>query len=386
MANEANESTQWLYDQLKGKGYNVGKDVNEFDNLMRNNAESRQWAYDTATKSGLNVGKDINEFSSLVGGVSTAAPTPKQAEAPAPAAAPEQPKATSYFKLRRGGKDFTVSTDEVNLYGGLYDWAKAHPGAPLRVYMQGTNESGKPFDGHVDLSVAHDRSKKRGYKYTTTDKPIEIPPQERWKPTQQQKMAMSMQLQQLQQQSDALFEQSRERMQNMSDYYRSNRSLGFQTVEGKPVFNPETGKMEKTYLTPSGNRTTSKAVADMETMDYRRAMAAADMSVGAQIRRGEAELAELRRQLNESADRVYKEWEKDYKENTAPLAAVLAANTYVPRQQADKENSALRVAIRQRKSSSKICMRSETGKWVRMSAFGVVSVVLYPITVHGISA
>lgn len=74
MANEANESTKWLYEQLKGKGYNVGKDVNEFDSLMRTNADSRQWAYDTAKKSGLNVGKDIDEFSSLVGG--TSSPTP----------------------------------------------------------------------------------------------------------------------------------------------------------------------------------------------------------------------------------------------------------------------------------------------------------------------
>lgn len=63
----ANESTKWLYDQLKGKGYNVGKDVAEFDNLMQTNAESRKWAYETATESGLNVGKDIDEFSSLVG-------------------------------------------------------------------------------------------------------------------------------------------------------------------------------------------------------------------------------------------------------------------------------------------------------------------------------
>ena len=72
----ANESTKWLYDQLKGKGYNVGKDVNEFDRLMRSNADSRKWAYETATKSGLNVGKDIDEFSSLVGGgAQTAVPS-----------------------------------------------------------------------------------------------------------------------------------------------------------------------------------------------------------------------------------------------------------------------------------------------------------------------
>lgn len=343
----ATDNKRKLYDALS-QDYDMGSYEQFCADL--NDEGKRRKLYD-ATSQDYDLGT-WDSFSRQLGygQATTSAP----ASSPAPAAAPEQPKSTtSYFKLRRGGKDFTVSTDEVNAAGGLYDWAKAHPGAPLRVYMQGTNESGKPFDGHVDLSVAHDRSKKRGYKYTTTDKPIEIPPQEQWKPTKQQKRAMSMQLQQLQQQGDALFEQSRERIQNMSDYYRSNHSLGFQTVEGKPVFNPETGKMEKTYLTPSGNRTTSKAVADMETMNYRRAVAAADMSVGAQIRRGEAELAELRRQLNESADRVYKEWEKDYKENTAPLAAVLAANTYVPRQQADKENSALRVAIRQKEEQLK---------------------------------
>ena len=62
----ANESTKWLYEQLTNKGYNVGKDIDEFDNLMRTNADSRKWAYETATNEGFNVGKDINEFTSLV--------------------------------------------------------------------------------------------------------------------------------------------------------------------------------------------------------------------------------------------------------------------------------------------------------------------------------
>ena len=346
----ANDNKRKLYDALS-QDYDMGSYEQFCADL---NDEGKRRKLYNATSQEYDLGS-WESFSRQLGYGQAPTPAPTSTPAPtaAPAAAPEQPKATSYFKLRRGGKDFTVSTDEVNAAGGLYDWAKAHPGAPLRVYMQGTNESGKPFDGHVDLSVAHDRSKKRGYKYTTTNTPIEVTPQKPWKPTKMQQRAMSMQLQQLQRQSDAFFEQSRERIQNMSDYYRSNRSLGFQTVEGKPVFNPETGKMEKTYLTPTGDRTTSKAVADMETMNYRRAMAAADMSVGAQIRRSEAELAELRRQLNESAERVYKEWEKDYKENTAPLAAVLASNTYVPRQQADKENSALRVAIRQKEEQLK---------------------------------
>lgn len=83
----ANESTKWLYEQLKGKGYNVGKDVNEFDSLMRSNADSRQWAYNTATKSGLNVGKDIDEFSSLVGGSSSSTPVENKGISTAPTVA-----------------------------------------------------------------------------------------------------------------------------------------------------------------------------------------------------------------------------------------------------------------------------------------------------------
>ncbi|MDE5811225.1 MAG: hypothetical protein K2H61_02825, partial [Muribaculaceae bacterium] len=62
----SNASTEWLYNQLTNKGYNVGKDQAEFDSLMLNNADSRQWAYNTAKGLGLNVGENLDEFTSLV--------------------------------------------------------------------------------------------------------------------------------------------------------------------------------------------------------------------------------------------------------------------------------------------------------------------------------
>lgn len=339
----ANDNKRKLYDALS-QDYDMGSYEQFCADL--NDEGKRRKLYD-ATSQDYDLGT-WDSFSRQLG--YSQATTSAPASSPAPTAAPEQPKATSYFKLRRGGKDFTVSTDEVNLYGGLYDWAKAHPGAPLRVYMSGTNENGKPFDGHVDLSVAHDRREKRGYKYTTTSQAIEDKP---WQPTEQEKIAMSHQLHQMQARTDAAFAETRERMENVSEYYRGNRGLGFHTVEGKPVFNLETGKMEKTYLTPTGDRTTSKTDADMATFQFRQAMAAADMSVGAQIRRAEAELAQLRKQYEESKSRVHGEWAEDYEKNDAPLAAVLAANTYVPRQTGDKENSTLRVAIRQKEEQLK---------------------------------
>ena len=61
-----NKSTIWLYEQLTKQGYQVGRDVDEFDNLMRTNKASREWAYTTAKAKGLNVGKDQAEFDSLV--------------------------------------------------------------------------------------------------------------------------------------------------------------------------------------------------------------------------------------------------------------------------------------------------------------------------------
>ena len=100
----------------------------------------------------------------------------------------------SYYKLRRGGKDFTVSAEEVKASGGLSGWAAAHPGAPVRVYMQGKKEDGSDFSGHVALSEAHSRRKQRGYKYLTTDRPIIDKPEggkkapgKAWKPTPMQK-------------------------------------------------------------------------------------------------------------------------------------------------------------------------------------------------------
>lgn len=82
----ANESTKWLYSQLRKRGYNVGANQQEFDSLMANNAESRKWAYNTAKASGLNVGADLNEFTSLVApSASQKVSTPK---ASAPRTAP----------------------------------------------------------------------------------------------------------------------------------------------------------------------------------------------------------------------------------------------------------------------------------------------------------
>ena len=42
-----------------------------------------------------------------------------------------------------------------------------------------------------------------------------------------------------------------------------------QTKKGNIEYNPQTGKMEQTYLTPQGEQTTHKATADLASHEFR---------------------------------------------------------------------------------------------------------------------
>ena len=87
-----NESTTWLYGQLKSKGYNVGANQEEFDNLIRTNAESRKWAYETATRNGFNVGNNLDEFTRLVAPSSASSAHEAPQTLPQVAQSPQQPQ------------------------------------------------------------------------------------------------------------------------------------------------------------------------------------------------------------------------------------------------------------------------------------------------------
>lgn len=160
--------------------------------------------------------------------------------------------------------------------------------------------------------------------------------------TEQDKIRFSANMGQMKRRTEQMLDGFSEQMETMREYQENAPLGGGQTVEGKMKFNSESGKLEKTYITPLGNRYTSKGLADMESFRYRQA---ADMSVSGQLRRARLKLAELQEKRDASANRVHEQWEEDTKKNTAPLGFLLAADTYVPRQMSDKENSALDVAI-----------------------------------------
>ena len=162
-----------------------------------------------------------------------------------------------------------------------------------------------------------------------------------WQPTEQEKAEMIASTNRMMQNVETQIQDANERVDNIQEY---GLNPGLQTKEGKMQFNPENGKLEKTYITPLGNKTTSKPLADIESFRYRQA---ADMSIGGQLRKANLRLQELKVKQAERASEVHKEWVEETEKNKAPLAAILGAATYTPRQQSDKENSALRVAIRE---------------------------------------
>lgn len=81
--------------------------------------------------------------------------------------------------------------------------------------------------------------------------------------TPAQRQAMIDQVQQTQ----AMIADTNERMKNMKEY---GVGLGFgQTKKSGYKVNPRTGKLEQTYITPTGNRYNNKALADAESFHYR---------------------------------------------------------------------------------------------------------------------
>lgn len=128
-------------------------------------------------------------------------------------------------------------------------------------------------DGAIDSPTYEEFGKRLGlHAVNNTPAPDSAPatPQQKDKPlTPAQRQAMIDQVQQMQQQTQAMIADSNERMKNMKQY---GFGLGFgQTKKGGVKYNPRTKKFEQTYITPTGNRYSSKALADAESFRYRKA-------------------------------------------------------------------------------------------------------------------
>ena len=198
------------------------------------------------------------------------------------------------------------------------------------------------FESNIGFGKERTSSQQSGNSASgTVEEPISPANEQTWQPTEKEKVAMLTETDRIMNDVKSHTQTFNERIDNMQEY---GINPGLQTKEGKMIFNPESGKLEKTFLTPAGNRYYSKSLADMESFQYRQA---ADMSIGGQLRKANLRLQELKAKQEERASEVHKEWAEETENHKAPLAAILGAATYTPRQQSDKENRALSVAIRE---------------------------------------
>ena len=263
------------------------------------------------------------------------------------------PNKITYTITTSDGKSHQVSEDNIKKYG-IQSYANAYKGATIRMRDKNGADYDIPLGNYDDAqqqglhpfryehTPANDNADTRQKQKPQEAEDTQTQGQQPWKPTPMQRMAFNMQAEQFKRDAAQRTRDFNERMDNLQEYGRS--FAGGHTASGGLRFNPQSKKMERTYLTPTGERTFNKAAADAASREYRDAV---DMTVGGQMRRARNRLQELKDKAAARAQELQEEWKHDYENNNAPLAAVLSADTYVPSIQSDQTYRALQAAIRQ---------------------------------------
>ena len=186
-----------------------------------NDNDDIKWLYGKLKSKGYNIGSEAEFKSSLANG---------------------EDRKWYYEKAKGMGLDMGSMDDFESMYA-----PKAAP-APKRE---------TPSSGQQKPAVTPAASSAPAKQQPKKDKPL----------TPAQRQAMIDQVQQMQQQTQAMIADTNERMKNMKEY---GVGLGFgQTKKSGYKVNPRTGKLEQTYITPTGNRYNNKALADAESFHYR---------------------------------------------------------------------------------------------------------------------
>ena len=263
------------------------------------------------------------------------------------------PNKITYTITTSDGKSHQVSEDNIKKYG-MQSYANAYKGATIRMrdndgadydiplgnYDDATQQGLRPF--RFEHTPTDDSRQEQPQAVKGQDAPEDRQTAKPWQPTIQERLRMNASLHNIGQSARRTMDDFNERVDNLQEYGRS--FAGVHTATGDYRYNPQTKKMQRTYLTPTGDRTFNKTAADAVSKEYRDAV---DMTVGGQIRRAQNRLQELKDKAEARVQELHEKWEQDYKNNDAPLAAVLAADTYVPSIQSDQTYRALQAAIRQ---------------------------------------
>ena len=246
---------------------------------------------------------------------------------------------------RTNGKTYNIPDDKIDAF------EKRYPNAKVEIYDNNGTAYSLPLSKRSNFQKKFDKWSytKQKNKNSTLAEQEETPvvseqpataEEHNWQPTEQEKIQLSHNLNKLMQGVKHTEAEFKEHMDNMNEY---GFGMG-QTVEGKMKLNPENGKLEKSYITPAGNRYFNKGMADIESHQYRQA---ADMSISGQLRKAHRRLEELKAKEQERASEVLDNTNKFNEEKLTPLGrALIGGQMYTGMQVGDKEKGALRVAIR----------------------------------------
>ena len=190
------------------------------------------------------------------------------------------------------GKKYNVKDEHIDSF------IKDFPDASTIMEHEGKKYRVKSADYNAFMSEHPVQAEKTNESIASAEPPVE---QEQENPlSEQDKKRFNDGINQLMLRTKQSMNETNEQLSNLSEY-REKEPLGGTTAEGTMQFNPESGKMEKTYLTPIGNRYSNKADADVESFRYRQA---ADVSINGQLRRANLKLAELKAKRAERASEV----------------------------------------------------------------------------------
>ena len=199
-----------------------------------NDNDDIKWLYGKLKAKGYNIGSEAEFKTSLANG---------------------EDRKWYYEKAKGMGLDMGSMDDFESLYAPKQ--APVSKPQPQKPAVQAAPAQQEPASHNVQPAVTPAASSAPAKQQPKKDQPL----------TPAQRQAMIDGVQQMQQQTQAMIANTNERMKNMKQY---GFGLGFgQTKKGGYKFNPRTGKVEQTYITPTGNRYSNKAVADMESQHYR---------------------------------------------------------------------------------------------------------------------
>ncbi|MDD6007606.1 MAG: LPD5 domain-containing protein, partial [Bacteroidales bacterium] len=159
--------------------------------------------------------------------------------------------------------------------------------------------------------------------------------------TEQDKIRLSVGLNNMNKRHEATMDALKGNLDNMTEW-AENVKIGEDVAEGKPMFNPESGEMEKTYITPTARRYFDSEQATAEASRFREAV---DMTTSGRLRRAQRELIELQRKAVARS----REISETHKPDGSSL--LLSRDPYANEYLNDKELRMLNVAITEKEKT-----------------------------------